>query len=452
MSDYSGQHILILGLGQTGWSCVRYLQAQGAELRVADSRENPPMLAELQRDFPRIPLDRLNDDPGLLEGIDMLVVSPGLDLRLPLLVEARQRRLPIIGDIELFARAASAPVVAITGSNGKTTVTSLVGEMARAAGREVRVGGNIGTPALDLLPDDNAPQPDLYVLELSSFQLELTESLKPAGAVVLNISADHIDRHGSLEHYAAIKTSIYRGEGVAVVNKDDPLAAPLLDAGRKVSYFGLGKPQGETEYGLLGQGNGLSLARGDNELLALSDLRIHGLHNAANALAALALGEAAGLPMDAMLRALRNFAGLPHRCQWVAECGGVNWYNDSKGTNVGATLAALRGLPGPVVLLAGGQAKGGDFSPWREVLAEKGRALLLFGEDAAKIEAAAGATVTTEILPTLEAAVERAAKLARAGDSVLLSPGCASFDMFSGYVERGERFTRAVKELRACSA
>lgn len=448
MSLYSDQHILIIGLGQTGWSCVRYLQAEGACLKVADSRQTPPHLADMQRDFPRIPFYQLDDDPSLLEGVDLLVVSPGVDLRLPLLQEARQRRLPMIGDIELFARVVKSDVVAITGSNGKSTVTTLVGEMAKAAGREVAVGGNIGVPALDLLDDAI----ELYVLELSSFQLELTETLKPAAATVLNVSADHIDRHESLGHYAALKTSIYRGNGVAVINLQDPLAQPMLAGGRRTIGFSLEAPGSEEDYGLLGVGDDLALARGRKALLPVSALHIHGLHNAANALAALALGEAVGLPLESMLESLKAFAGLPHRCQWVAECNGVNWYNDSKGTNVGAALAALRGLPGPVILIAGGQAKGGDFTPWREVLAEKGRAVLLFGQDAAAIQSDLGDWRPVELVADLESAVHRAAEIAAPGDTVLLSPGCASFDMFTGYVERGERFTALVKELRACSA
>lgn len=448
MERYSGQQVLVLGLGQTGWSCVRYLQAEGAEIAVADTRETPPYLADLQRDFPRIAVHLLADDVSLLDTVDMLVVSPGLDLRMPLILEARQRRIPILGDIELFARATAAEVVAITGSNGKSTVTTLVGDMAKAAGRRVAVGGNIGIPALDLLDDEV----ELYVLELSSFQLELTDSLEAAAATVLNVSADHIDRHESIEHYAALKTSIYKGDGVAVINAEDALAQPLLAEGRRAVSFRLSAPQASEEFGLLGGAGDISLARGDELLLSVSDLRIHGLHNAANALAALALGDAVGLPMTSMLSALREFTGLPHRCQWIAECQGVNWYNDSKGTNVGATLAALNGLPGPIVLIAGGQAKDADFAPWAEVLVEKARAVLLYGEDAQTIANDLSGVDGLEQVADLAAAVDRAAELAEGGDAVLLSPGCASFDMFSGFVERGERFVELVKGLRACSA
>lgn len=447
MEDVAGKRILIAGLGKTGWSCVRHLHGSGAELIVTDTRDTPPCLGDLKRDFPRIETRLGRDDAGLLDGIDRLVVSPGVDLALPFLREAKQRRLPMCGDIELFAQAALAPVVAITGSNGKSTVTTLVGQMAEAAGIRVAVGGNLGTPALDLLDDDI----ELYVLELSSFQLELTHSLEPAAATVLNVSADHIDRHGSLDHYCALKTSIYRGIGVAVVNRDDALAQPLLDAQRPRLDFGLSLAAGDHSYGLAERNGGLSLMRGNEALVNVDALHIHGLHNAANALAALALGEAVGLEADCMLQVLRDYPGLPHRCQWVAEIDGVNWYNDSKGTNVGATLAALRGLNGPIVLLAGGQAKGGDFAPWRQVLLDKARAVVLYGEDAEMI-AAQLPDVPLERAASLGDAVGRARACAQAGDAVLLSPGCASFDMFSGYAERGEAFMAAVREMQACQA
>ncbi|MDX1497359.1 MAG: UDP-N-acetylmuramoyl-L-alanine--D-glutamate ligase [Salinisphaeraceae bacterium] len=447
MEQLTGKRVLIAGLGATGWSCVRHLHGRGAELVVTDTREQPPCLEDLQRDFPRIETRLGRDDAGLLDGVDMLVVSPGVDLRLPYLLEAKQRRLPVLGDIELFAEEVRAPVVAITGSNGKSTVTTLVAEMARAAGLRMAVGGNIGTPALDLLDADT----ELYVLELSSFQLELTNSLKPAAAVALNVSADHIDRHGSVEHYAALKTSIYRGIGVAVVNRDDPLAQPILDPQRPCIRFGLGTPKAENDYGILGQSGEQALARGEQVLLPLSEMRIHGLHNASNALAALALGEAVGLPQDSMLNVLREFGGLPHRCQWVAEIDGVNWYNDSKGTNTGATLAALKGLPGPIVLLAGGQAKDADFSAWKSVLAEKARAVILFGEDADNIAKDIEFSQQKRA-SNLQEAVQIAAELAQEGDAVLLSPGCASFDQFKGFADRGEQFMAAVRELDACSA
>ena len=442
MSAYRDKLFTVAGLGQTGWSCICFLRARGARVRVTDTRDAPPMLAQLRAEFPEVEFL-----PGLapqaLEGAAALIVSPGLDLRLPFFSEAEERGIRRCGDIELFAREARAPVIAITGANGKSTVTTLVGQMAKKAGKRVAMGGNLGTPALDLLAD----VVDLYVLELSSFQLELTESLNAAAAVVLNISPDHIDRHGTLERYAEIKARVYRGNGAAVINRDDPVVSAMAPAGRPVSYFSLTPMSAENEYSLCGTGSSAWLCRGREELVALSSLRIKGRHNAANALAALALGELVGLDRKPMLDALREFPGLPHRCEWVAERNGVNWYNDSKGTNVGATLAALSGMPGPIVLLAGGLAKGGDFRPLKSVLREKGRAVVLFGQDAPLIEQAITGAVPLRHANSMDQAVREAADAAQPGDTVLLSPGCASFDMFTGYEQRGQKFVEAVGAL-----
>jgi UDP-N-acetylmuramoylalanine--D-glutamate ligase len=444
MDKYAGQLYLVAGLGKTGLSCVRFLRARGARVRVTDTRLEPPMLAELRAKFPEVEfVSGLQE--AALEGTVAVLSSPGLDARLPFFTAAGMRGIPVLGDIELFAREARAPVIAITGANGKSTVTTLVGEMARRSGRRVAIGGNLGTPALDLIRDDV----ELYVLELSSFQLELTESLNAAAAVVLNVTPDHIDRHGTLERYAGLKARIYAGTGVCVLNLDDPVVAAMRLPDRTTLGFTLAAPQGDHEYGLAEAAGETWLARGGERLLKLSELRIKGLHNAANALAALALGDTLQLPRAAMLAALREFPGLPHRCQWVAEKRGVNWYNDSKGTNVGATLAALMGMPGPIVLLAGGQSKGGDFRPLRPVLAEKGRAVVLFGQDALQIEQAVSGAVPVHRARDMNQAVNQAASVAVSGDTVLLSPGCASFDMFSGYEQRGEKFMAAVRGLPA---
>jgi UDP-N-acetylmuramoylalanine--D-glutamate ligase len=444
MDKYADKLYVVAGLGKTGLSCVRFLRGRGARVRVTDTRAEPPMLGELRANHPEA--EFVSGLPeAALDGALAVVSSPGLDPRLPFFTAAVMRGIPVLGDIELFAREARAPTVAITGANGKSTVTTLVGEMARQAGRRVAVGGNLGTPALDLLADDV----ELYVLELSSFQLELTESLNAAAAVVLNITPDHIDRHGTLEQYAALKARIYAGTGLCVLNLDDPVVAAMRPAERKTLGFTLRTPDGDCAYGLREIEGRRWLARGSEALLPLDELRIKGLHNAANALTALALGSAIGLPLAAMQRALREFPGLPHRCQWVAEKRGVNWYNDSKGTNVGATLAALLGMPGPIVLLAGGQAKGGDFSPLRPVLADKGRAIVLFGQDAPLIEHAVHGAVPVHRARDMDQAVDQAAAVAHAGDTVLLSPGCASFDMFSGYEQRGEKFVTAVQRLPA---
>ncbi len=437
---------LIAGLGKSGLACARFLAARGEAIVVADSRAEPPGLDELRAEMPHIECHCGPFQSALFEAAARIVVSPGIDPNVGLFQQARDAGVELLNEIELFAREVDAPVIAITGSNGKSTVTELLGEMARAAGKKVGVGGNIGTPALELLGVDY----ELFVLELSSFQLELCQSLKAAAAVVLNVSDDHLDRHHDLERYAAIKQAIYSGDGVMVINREDVRVAAMAQDSRECLSFGLGVPQNDSEYGLIEADGSLWLARGDEQIMDAAELKIAGRHNQANALAALALGDAAGLAREGMLAGLRRFAGLPHRCQWLAEKGGVSWYNDSKGTNVGATLAAIEGVPGQrVVLIAGGQGKGQDFSPLRPALAARGRVAVLIGEDAALI-----AESLADALPLVEAAsmdeaVAHAARWAQPGDAVLLSPACASFDMFSGYVQRGERFAECVQEVAA---
>lgn len=437
--DWTGRHCLVVGLGLTGWSVVRFLVAHGAQVSVCDSRGEPPYALALAERYPSVPLYTGDLDAVSLEGVDELVVSPGLDLNLPLFKRARNAGLPLIGDIEIFARHNQVPVLAVTGSNGKSTVVTLLGEMAAQAGIQVQVGGNIGTPALDLL---ERPA-DLIVLEMSSFQLELTHNLQCVAACVLNLSADHIDRHGSLQAYGDAKARIFAHAAHAIINKDDAQAAALAPTGTPFSTFSVAS---EADFDLRGG----DLCVGGTPWLSAGQLKLVGRHNQANVLAAFAMGMAGGLPRDAMVAAACAFPGLPHRCQWVVERDGVRWINDSKGTNVGATLAALEGLEPKVVLLAGGQAKGGDFRPWREPLMSKGRAVLLFGQDAAQIAsdlAGLDQHIVMRDVGELAQAVAEADDLARPGDSVLLSPGCASFDQFSGYVERGERFTELAREL-----
>lgn len=430
---------LILGLGDTGLACARFLARQGERFAVADSRELPPGINELKAEFPDIECHCGEFDPALLLTAGRLLLSPGVAPQHPAIAAAVEAGIEVLGDIELFARNVDAPVVAITGSNGKSTVTTLVGEMAKAAGKAVRVGGNIGTPALALIEEQ---APDLYVLELSSFQLEVTRSLNAAAAVVLNISEDHLDRHGSVEHYAAIKQRVFNGDGVVVLNRDDVKVMAMQPGGRKVVTFGLNS---EGDFGLLEQGGETFLSKGKKILLNVTEMKMPGRHNWSNALAALALGEAVGLEMNAMLQVLRDFPGLPHRCQWIAEQDGVNFYEDSKGTNVGATLAALDGLPGAkVVLIAGGQAKGQDFSPLRHTVEQRARAVVLIGEDAKLIEASLYRAAPLVMASDMSDAVLKARRLAKRGDGVLLSPACASFDMFRNYIERGEAFVAAV--------
>jgi len=431
-----GAKVVVVGLGVTGVSCVRFLIRNGVMPVVVDTRVDPPGLAELRSEFPELQVYAGEFPSAVLNSAEQILLSPGVALQTPAIAAAQAQGVEVIGDIELFARHARAPVIAITGSNGKSTVTTLVGEMGKRAGRDTAVGGNLGTPALDLLRN---PEPDLYVLELSSFQLETTHSLAPASATVLNISPDHMDRYASVGDYAAAKQRIFAQAKVKVVNQDDTAVMAMVSGNSGVVGFSLDLPS-EGGFGILPVGGERWLAQGSKPLLSVSDLRLAGDHNVANALAALALGAAVDLPMHAMLSVLREFTGLPHRTQLVAEKNGVRWYNDSKGTNVGATLAAIAGLPGPLVLIAGGDGKGQDFSPLRDSLAAKVRAVVLIGRDAPLIEAAIANAVPVVHAASMAEAVARAAELAQPGVSVLLSPACASFDMFQNYAHRGDVF------------
>lgn len=440
--------VLVVGLGASGASALRHLVAQGIEVDVTDSRAAPPGLDDMRARFPDVSfqLGALGA-PRPLAAYASAVVSPGVPLDEPLVRALSSSGVEIIGDIELFARAIAARpadrppcIVGITGSNGKSTVTTLVGEMAKAAGLRVKVGGNLGTPALDLLGDDT----QLYVLELSSFQLETTHSLACTAAAFLNLSEDHLDRHGTLQAYGAAKARIFRRCSTSVVNREDAAVMRLLPATGTVT-FGLDEPR-DRAYGLGGAGADRWLMHGKHRLMPLASLRIQGLHNAANALAALALANAAGIPRAPSLQALAEFAGLPHRCEFVAARNGVTWLNDSKGTNVGSTLAALNGLGAPIVWLGGGQGKGQDFRPLAATLARTGRAAVLFGADAEAIEQAIFGALPVYREPDMQAALTRAKAIARPADRVLLSPACASFDQFRNYVERGERFAAWVQE------
>jgi UDP-N-acetylmuramoylalanine--D-glutamate ligase len=440
----SAAKTLIVGLGATGLSCVRFLAAQGVQLAVADSRKAPPGLDAMNSEHPDIAVFLGPFDDRLFDSADRIVVSPGVPISTPQITAAHRRGVPVIGDTELFVAAANAPIVAITGSNGKSTVTTLLGDMARASGLRVAVGGNLGTPALDLLDD----AVELYVLELSSFQLETTESLQAAVAAVLNVSPDHMDRYADAVDYAAAKARILRGAGVGVYNADDPAVAAMGGAD-DAWYFTLGEAAGEKAFGVRTMAGRDYLCRGQRRLIAADQLRIPGLHNRANALAALAMGSALGFEETVMLEALRAFRGLPHRTEFVAEIDGVTWYNDSKGTNVGASIAALQGVSrgddSRTVLIAGGDCKGADFAPLTAVLTAYARAVVLIGRDAAQVAAVVPEGVGQVVARDMEDAVDKAATLARPGDCVLLSPACASFDMFSGYVERGDRFLQAVR-------
>ncbi|TPW16990.1 MAG: UDP-N-acetylmuramoylalanine--D-glutamate ligase, partial [Halothiobacillaceae bacterium] len=369
---------LVVGLGKTGLSCARFLVEQGSPVAVTDSREHPPGLAELRETLPNVAVFLGGFDELAFSSAEQIVVSPGVSIKEPLIAAAAARGIPVIGDIELFVQHAKAPIVAITGSNGKSTVTTLVGELLQCAGYKVAVGGNLGTPALTLLADDC----DVYVMELSSFQLETTFSMNAAAAVVLNISPDHLDRYESMAAYAAAKMTVYRGDGVVVINRDEPLTAHWLTASRQWRSFGLSQPQQPEEFGIGEYAGQTWLMRGTTPLLPEEALTLRGRHNVANVLAALALLDALGVVAERVLERVKSFQPLQHRMQRVAEQGGVCWYNDSKGTNVGATTAALAGVPGSVVLIAGGIGKGADFTPLRQVVAAKARAVVLIGQDA----------------------------------------------------------------------
>lgn len=431
------KHWLVVGLGVTGLASARFLHERGARVRVADSRAEAPNMADVQA----LGVEDVHCGPfadSLLADIDEVLASPGVPLATPLLQAAIQQGIPVIGDIELFGRHVQSPVIAVTGSNGKSTVVTLLGEMAEEAGKSVQVAGNIGLPVLQLLTGE---QPDLYVLELSSFQLETTATLSADAATVLNVSADHLDRYVGLDDYAAAKARIFTNAAVAVVNDDDDRVMAMdLGNARRVSF----SCQENADWQLL---DGVIHHHGEAVIKA-SELKMVGQHNVANAMAALAMGEAVGLPMPSMLHALREFKGLPHRVAHVRDHLGVRWLNDSKGTNVGATLAAVNGLDSNVILLAGGLAKGADFNELKTGLQKPLKALVLFGQDAMEIATAMQGVTAIYHVDDMQSAVKVAASHANEGDYVLLSPACASFDMFQGFEHRGQVFCDAVQALR----
>ena len=446
---------VIIGLGKTGMSCVRYLANQGMPFRVIDTRKNPPGIDEIQEQYPEIEVHTGSFNREWMLEADELIVSPGIALAEPDIAAAMAAGVKAVGDIELFCRTVhgetlSKPIVAITGSNGKSTVTTLLGEMAEASGVAVGVGGNIGTPALELL--DN-PKTGLYILELSSFQLETTETLQATAATVLNLSPDHMDRYPTLADYHQAKQSIYRGCGTAVFNREDPLTSPLLPVTAGAVTFTTKAPD-LGQYGLLEDEQSVWLSRGLEKLLNTAEMRIRGRHNQQNALAALALGDAVGLQLDAMLNVLKTFTGLTHRCQWLTELNGVSWFNDSKATNVGAAVAAINGLgadiAGKIILIAGGDGKGADFSDLKTPVADYVEHVVLIGRDAPLIGEVVKDVTQVYQAESLQDAVQQCARLANAGDVVLLAPACASFDMFSSFEKRGETFATLVKEQVEC--
>ena len=438
---------VIVGLGRTGMSCARHLRSLGWRIAVTDTRAKPPELDRLRELFPDVQVSLGGLDVRLLDEAMCVVASPGVSLKEPFFRQAAARGLEIVGDIELFARVVDAPVVGITGTNGKSTVTTLVGRMAQRAGVRARTGGNLGEPALDLL--GAGANTELYVLELSSFQLDTTPSLDLRAATVLNVTPDHLDRYSSVGEYADAKARIFARCDTAVINLDDPLVVAMPRPGQRTLGFSLRASIGADYSCIASIDADWWLARRGEPLMKVSAMKIKGLHNVANALAALALGEALALPLPAMLAELAEFPGLPHRSQWVADLNGVTYINDSKGTNVGATLAAVGGMKGPLVMIAGGDGKNQDFAPLADAFRGKVRHTVLIGRDARAVGLALQGVCAVEFCGTMEEAVRAAARAAKSGDIVLLSPACASLDMFRDYTHRGAVFTQAVKELAA---
>lgn len=439
---------MVIGLGATGLSCVGFLKARGINVSVVDSRLVPPELSACQQCFPDLPIRCGPFTAEDLANADVIVLSPGLSTADPAIAACQRKGVPVVGDIELFARVAKAPIVAITGTNAKSTVTTLVGNMAKEAGWETRVGGNIGIPALSLLQET---EPDVYVLELSSFQLETTYSLKPKIATILNLSPDHIDRYPSFGSYCAAKQTIYGHCTMALFNRADPLTTPNEQALSKPLLqlsFGLDAPKAG-EIGVK-QVAGIDwFAIGDQCLLPVSSLPLKGRHQVANTLAAIALAWSIEVPSDAICRAIEKFKGLAHRCHWVAEDEQIYYVNDSKATNPGACINAIESVidevPNKIVLLLGGQGKGVDFRTLREAVHSHVRSAIVFGQDANKIATAIGDVVDVRPASTLDEAFDIAVTVAEAGDAVLLAPACASHDQFRDYQARGEHFETRVK-------
>ena len=467
-SSFSNIKALVVGLGDTGASCVRWLLEHDATVRATDTRAEPPHAQHLREAFPEVPLTLGGFQTADFDWADMVVVSPGVALATPALQHAIQLGKDVVGDVELFARAirgSNSKVIAITGSNGKSTVTSLVGHLCAAVGLDTVVAGNIGLPVLEALDNRETlgRDPDVWVLELSSFQLETTSSLHPDAATVLNISQDHMDRYAGLEDYAAAKARVFAGEGVQVLNRDDAMVMAMALPNRAISTFSIEMSAHPSpgSYGLTHRKDRLWLCEGEEALLPVDKLPIAGLHNAANALAALALCRAIGLSSqegrrirtaaelltyDGLVPALKTFEGLPHRVQRVAEIAGRTFYDDSKGTNVGATAAAMLGFTVPVVLIAGGDGKDQDFSPLRDAV-KHARAVVQIGRDGPLVAEAIGDACPVHRSESMQDAVRQAFKLSQPGDAILLSPACASWDMFRNYAHRAEVFIAAVKTL-----
>jgi UDP-N-acetylmuramoylalanine--D-glutamate ligase len=447
MTDTSEQFsTVIVGLGKTGASVARYYLARGESFAVTDSRSQPPELENLLECYPDVQLYLGGFDRTVLLGAKQIVISPGVSKLEPAIQAAVAAGAELVSDVELFCRQVNKPIVAVTGSNGKSTVVSMLKEMIEQCGFSAGLAGNIGTPVLDLLQTE---EPDFYVLELSSFQLETLTSLNAMAALVLNLSPDHMDRYDDFADYVSTKQRVYAGDGNMIINKDDPRVAAMLEDNRKSFSYGLSEPL-KDDFGLRVVDGEVWLFQGQKKLLPESALKIRGTHNVSNALATLALGSAIDLQLPEMLKVLQEFPGLPHRCEWIASIHEVDWYNDSKGTNVGASCAAIEGLgvSQDLILIAGGDSKQADFSALARVAKKHVRAAILIGKDAGLIDRVLDKSTERYFAISMEAAVTTAASLAKPGEAVLLSPACASQDMFRDFQQRGEVYCQAVRALQ----
>ncbi|MEM6998571.1 MAG: UDP-N-acetylmuramoyl-L-alanine--D-glutamate ligase [Pseudomonadota bacterium] len=439
--------VVIVGLGKTGLSCVRYFSQQGLRIAVTDSRDVPPELSALHEEIDSVSVYVGEINTDVLLAADQIILSPGVSLEHESIKKAIARGIPVCGDIEIFCQQVNAPVIAITGSNGKSTVTTLVAEMLQQAGLKTSVGGNLGTPALDLLVE---PPAEIYVLELSSFQLETTFSLNAHASVVLNISPDHMDRYNTLDDYINAKKKIYSGQGVMVINKDDQFVEKMLDETRNSISFSLSKPS-DNNFGVINEDDDIYLCQGEDKIINQNELLIKGQHNIANVLAAMALASSMNVPVTAMVETLKRFKGLEHRCQFVKTINSVSWYNDSKATNVGACIASIEGLFefGEIILIAGGDSKGADLSSLTSVIKQHVKKVILLGIDANKLAETFGSEVAYEFVNSMDEAVDQAYKVSESGNIVLLAPACASLDMYDNYQQRGDIFISAVNALEA---
>ncbi len=437
---------VIVGLGQTGFSCAKFLAKRQQSFVVIDSREMPPYLLAFKQLFPDVLVSLGEWNEALINQADELIISPGVALTEPFIQRAIANGVSVISDLDLFCENISAPIVAITGSNGKSTVTELLGEMAKAAEKNVGVGGNIGIPVLDMSDDH-----DLYVLELSSFQLESAHSLRPNVALLLNISPDHLDRYDDLLQYQQAKQRIFHDCDYAIFNREDALTNPMIKPKKAAISFGLDYPKADS-FGLITENDTSWIAYSDQKLLAIDELKLRGMHNVANVLAALSVGYLLNFPMQVMLEVLKSFTGLAHRCQWIASINSIEFINDSKGTNVGATVAAIEGfsstLQGKIVLILGGETKDQDFYPLISPVEKYVRHVVLLGKNTHEIEQVLGDSIACSRVLTMHEAVFSAFDVAIPGDCVLLSPACASFDLFKDYKDRGCQFISAVGELQ----